>query len=79
MGMVAGILLGNLDDGVTAWIFCAIAGIFLYVALVDMIPELGGGGGGLTQLALQLAGLGLGVGIMLIIAVYEHDMKELFR
>ena len=41
-GMVIGLLLGNIES-FSAWIFCATAGIFLYVALVDMIPELNSG------------------------------------
>ena len=40
--MVLGRVLGDLND-VTPWIFSATAGIFLYVALVDMIPELNSG------------------------------------
>ena len=42
IGMILGRLLGDLDN-VTPWIFTATAGIFLYVALVDMIPELNSG------------------------------------
>ena len=39
VGMCLGRVLGNLDT-VTPWIFTTTAGIFLYVALVDMIPQL---------------------------------------
>jgi zinc transporter ZupT len=42
IGMILGRLLGDLDN-VTPWIFSATAGVFLYVALVDMIPELNSG------------------------------------
>ena len=42
IGMVIGLLLGQISD-VTPWIFAATAGIFLYVALVDMVPELSSG------------------------------------
>jgi hypothetical protein len=42
IGMILGLVLGNLDNW-SSWIFCATAGIFLYVALVDMIPELNSG------------------------------------
>lgn len=40
--MVIGVLLGNLEN-LTPWIFMGTAGIFMYVALVDMIPELNSG------------------------------------
>ena len=42
VGMVIGVLLGNLEN-LTPLIFMATAGIFMYVALVDMIPELNSG------------------------------------
>ena len=40
--MIFGLLLGNIENW-SSWIFCATAGIFLYVALVDMVPELNSG------------------------------------
>ena len=42
IGMLAGLALGNLDH-FSSWMFAATAGIFLYVALVDMMPELSSG------------------------------------
>ena len=36
MGMTVGILLGNVES-LSVWIFSATAGVFLYVALVDMV------------------------------------------
>ena len=104
VGMVTGILLGQISD-VTPWIFAATAGIFLYVALVDMMPELSSGhahpisrclfiiweelfvfdlcrtqqhGGQWLGLALHLLGMSLGVSIMLLIALYEHQLKNVF-
>ena len=116
--MILGRLLGDLDN-VTPWIFTATAGIFLYVALVDMIPELNSGHAHpytskaqneskATELCLQVRiflsnnlnfflchiltifshiffwlhpqvlGMTLGGTIMLLIALYEHDMKNFF-
>lgn len=85
IGMVAGILLGGISD-VTPWIFSATAGIFLYVALVDMMPELSSGhthplqrehhGGELLDLVLQLLGMSLGISIMLVIALCEHLLEK---
>ena len=88
IGMATGLLLGGLSD-VTPWIFSATAGIFLYVALVDMMPELSSGHShpispnkqkeahwlGLT---LQVLGMFAGVFIMLAIALYEHELKNAF-
>ena len=42
IGMVVGLLLGTINN-FSPWMFTATAGTFLYVALVDMIPELSSG------------------------------------
>ena len=88
IGMVLGILLGSISD-VTPWIFSITAGIFLYVALVDMVPELSSGHthpiskdrqgeGHWVGVVLQVLGMAMGVSIMLVIALYEHKMVEMF-
>jgi len=88
MGMVIGLLLGTISD-VTPWIFSITAGIFLYVALVDMVPELSSGHahpiskdrqgeGHWVGVMLQVLGMAMGVSIMLVIALYEHKMVEMF-
>jgi len=88
VGMVAGLLLGTIHT-FSAWMFTATAGIFLYVALVDMMPELSSGHShpispnrqkeahwlGLT---LQVLGMFSGVFIMLAIALYEDELKKVF-
>lgn len=89
IGMIVGRFLGELA-WMTPWIFMATAGVFLYVALVDMIPELNSGHSHpytseqhheskATELCLQVLGMSLGATIMLLIALYEHDMKNLFE
>jgi len=89
IGMVVGLLLGTIHN-FSAWMFTATAGIFLYVALVDMMPELSSGHShpissskqkeahwlGLT---LQVLGMFSGIFIMLTIALYEHDLKDMFN
>jgi len=35
-GMAIGVAIGNVESAI-AWIFAATAGIFLYIALVDMV------------------------------------------
>lgn len=80
-GMCLGIVLGNTETA-SQWIFAVAAGMFLYIALVDMIPELSTShtseGGSVCQCLLQLMGLMSGIGIMLLIAHYEHDLKRSF-
>ncbi|PNF31147.1 Zinc transporter foi [Cryptotermes secundus] len=81
LGMVLGVFLGE-SETATASVFAAAAGMFLYIALVDMIPELTTShskeGGSLCQCLLQCVGLLSGIGIMLLIATYEHDLKTVF-
>ena len=36
VGMVVGVAVGNLKTA-DSWIFAAVAGLFLYIALVDMV------------------------------------------
>eukprot|EP00092_Neocalanus_flemingeri_P087532 GFUD01110475.1.p1 GENE.GFUD01110475.1~~GFUD01110475.1.p1 ORF type:complete len:114 (+),score=31.20 GFUD01110475.1:1-342(+) len=88
IGMVAGLFLGTINN-FSPWMFTATAGIFLYVALVDMMPELSSGHthpiskdkqpqGHWLEVVLQVLGLSMGVSIMLLIALYEHDLKGVF-
>jgi len=86
VGMVFGLLVAASLPQVTPWLFSATAGIFLYVALVDMMPELSSGHAhpisrdrqreprGLA-LFLQVLGMTTGICIMLLIALFEHDLK----
>lgn len=80
-GMVFGVLLGSTPSA-TSWMFAAAAGMFIYIALVDMIPELSSSHSSERssqwQCVLQALGLCCGLGIMLIIALYEHDLKNIF-
>ncbi|XP_012171882.1 zinc transporter foi isoform X2 [Bombus terrestris] len=80
-GMIFGVLLGS-TPAISSWIFAAAAGMFIYIALVDMIPELSSSHSversSQWQCILQALGLSCGLGIMLIIALYEHDLKNIF-
>ncbi|XP_011161229.2 zinc transporter foi isoform X2 [Solenopsis invicta] len=81
LGMIGGILLGSTTDA-TSWVFAVAAGIFIYIALVDMVPELTSShsaeSGSRLQCIWQTLGLSTGLGIMLLIAAYEHDLKHIF-
>lgn len=78
LGMATGILIGHYAENVSMWIFALTAGLFMYVALVDMMPEMlhnDAGDHGFSHwgfFCLQNAGILLGFGIMLLIAVFEH-------
>ncbi|XP_017752577.1 PREDICTED: zinc transporter foi-like [Eufriesea mexicana] len=80
-GMIFGVLLGS-TPAISSWMFAAAAGMFIYIALVDMIPELSSSHSAERssqwQCILQALGLSCGLGIMLIIALYEHDFKNIF-
>ncbi|XP_035218171.1 zinc transporter ZIP10-like [Stegodyphus dumicola] len=80
IGMVIGVSLGNVHSA-TSWVFAGTAGMFLYIALVDMLPELSSSssnsGSTVQQLAVQVLGICTGVSIMLLIANYEQDLQTL--
>lgn len=39
LGMITGILIGHYAENISTWIFALTAGLFMYVALVDMVSE----------------------------------------
>uniref|UniRef100_A0A182PJW2 EF-hand domain-containing protein n=1 Tax=Anopheles epiroticus TaxID=199890 RepID=A0A182PJW2_9DIPT len=82
LGMVVGIIVGHQPEA-SSWVFAVAAGMFLYIALVDMIPELTSSHGAeerckTSEFVLQFLGLTLGFSIMMVIAMYEHDLMLLF-
>lgn len=81
IGMLVGIGVGNVEAA-SSWIFAFTAGTFVYIALVDMLPELNSfqvkpGQSRIVQLIVQNAGLIAGAGIMLIIAMFEEQLLHL--
>lgn len=40
LGMITGILIGHYADNICMWIFALTAGLFMYVALVDMVSPM---------------------------------------
>ncbi|XP_044223996.1 zinc transporter ZIP6 isoform X2 [Thunnus albacares] len=81
LGMVTGILIGHYAENIATWIFALTAGLFMYVALVDMVPEMlhnDAGDHGFSHwgfFLLQNAGILLGFCIMLLIAIFEHKIQ----
>ena len=39
LGLVTGILIGHFAENISTWIFALTAGLFMYVALVDMVSR----------------------------------------
>uniref|UniRef100_A0A3Q4HGJ2 Solute carrier family 39 member 10 n=1 Tax=Neolamprologus brichardi TaxID=32507 RepID=A0A3Q4HGJ2_NEOBR len=77
VGMLIGTAVGQYTHNVTNWIFAITAGMFLYVALVDMLPEMLHGDSEehkrcqLGHFILQNLGMLTGFAIMLLIAIFE--------
>uniref|UniRef100_A0A1A7YGH6 Solute carrier family 39 (Zinc transporter), member 10 n=1 Tax=Iconisemion striatum TaxID=60296 RepID=A0A1A7YGH6_9TELE len=77
VGMIIGTAVGQYTHNVTNWIFAITAGMFLYVALVDMLPEMLHGDSEehkrchLGHFILQNVGMLTGFSIMLLIAIFE--------
>ena len=80
-GLCVGIAVGENTDA-NPWIFAIAAGMFLYIALVDMIPELNSLGEDLIRsgikhlVAYAIMHLGMisGFLLMLIMAIYGNDI-----
>lgn len=81
LGNACGVMLGNTPNA-SSWVFALAAGMFIYIALVDMMPELSSAHedeGNLVQCFLHFGGLLLGFLVMALIAIYEHDLKNIFH
>ncbi|XP_040288795.1 zinc transporter ZIP6 [Bufo bufo] len=78
LGMITGVLIGHYAENVSMWIFALTAGLFMYVAFVDMVPEMlhndasDHGCSRWGYFLLQNAGIILGFFIMLGISILEH-------
>uniref|UniRef100_A0A1A7XC96 Zinc transporter ZIP6 n=1 Tax=Iconisemion striatum TaxID=60296 RepID=A0A1A7XC96_9TELE len=81
LGMMTGIVIGHYAENICMWIFALTAGLFMYVALVDMVPEMlhnDASDHGFSHWGfffLQNAGILLGFCIMLLIALFEHKIQ----
>uniref|UniRef100_A0A3Q3KKA0 Metal cation symporter ZIP14 n=1 Tax=Monopterus albus TaxID=43700 RepID=A0A3Q3KKA0_MONAL len=82
LGMGFGILAGNSFS--PNWIFALAGGMFLYIALADMFPEMNevsregedaGGSTFLLTFAIQNAGLLTGFAIMLLLTIYSGQIQ----
>ncbi|EDO49001.1 predicted protein [Nematostella vectensis] len=77
LGLIIGIVIGQQME-VRLWIFAVAGGMFIYVALVDMLPDLMHSESLQTDtwktFLLQNIGILTGFALMLIIAVFEEDL-----
>ncbi|XP_051780112.1 metal cation symporter ZIP14 isoform X2 [Erpetoichthys calabaricus] len=81
LGLAFGILAGSHFSA--NWIFALAGGMFLYIALADMFPEMnevskeeeGGDGNSLVAFAIQNAGLLTGFSIMLLLTMYSGQIQ----
>lgn len=83
-GMIAGILIGENSSG-DVWIFGLTGGMFLYISLVDMLPEVNhaaeeeakqrGHRSSLTTFLLQNAGLLSGIVIIYLISHFAGNIN----
>uniref|UniRef100_A0A7M4EEH7 Solute carrier family 39 member 5 n=1 Tax=Crocodylus porosus TaxID=8502 RepID=A0A7M4EEH7_CROPO len=77
VGMAIGVLASHTAWPLGPWIFAATAGVFLYVALVDMVSPCAGrwrADAG-RCFVLQALGFLLGGGLMLTIALFEEQLS----
>ena len=78
-----GIVLGELE-GVNVYIFAVAGGMFLYISLVDMVPELNhevekhsrvSAKKALFTFFLQNVGIVLGVLSLYVLAIFQDDIQ----
>merc|ERR1712241_654380 len=83
LGLVIGIVLGELE-GVNVYIFAVAGGMFLYISLVDMIPELNheverhsrvSAKKALFTFFLQNVGIIIGVMTLYVLAIYQDEIQ----
>lgn len=80
VGMAIGLLIANLHTNMTQWIYAGTAGSFLYIAFADLVPAMANEAKGKLKTSLvQVIGIIIGGLIMLVIAINEDELEELFQ
>lgn len=79
LGATTGVFIGKIEVG---WVSALVAGMFLYISLVDMVPQLDcyptrPASTRAFKLLIQLSGISAGVLIMSLIAKYESSLHSL--
>ncbi|CAG5120966.1 unnamed protein product [Candidula unifasciata] len=83
IGAIIGVAVGNVSS-TSSWIFAGVGGMFLYVTLVDLIPEMSSvytksGEPWFLHLLLQASGIAVGTTVMLIMSVSEESLMTAFH
>ncbi|XP_055945458.1 zinc transporter ZIP6-like [Argiope bruennichi] len=75
VGLYIGILIGD-NEVARQWVMAVTAGIFLYVALGEMLPELREHHQGSRAKMLLVKNIGIlaGIAIMVLISIYEQEL-----
>ena len=82
LGLALGIVLGEFEA--TQYIFAIAGGMFLYISLVDMVPEMNevaetashqSVGQALKVLALQNTGVILGISALFVLAKFQDQIN----
>ncbi|XP_033747807.1 zinc transporter ZIP12-like isoform X2 [Pecten maximus] len=74
LGFYIGVSLSK-GVGASQWIFSIAAGLFLYISLVDMIPELiSAGAGRLKTIIYHNIGIIIGILIILLLSIFEDSI-----
>lgn len=79
IGLYVGLAVST-DQVVRQWIFAVTAGLFLYIALVDMLPELinghvGSNSAKICGIIYNNVGIIIGTLILFLLSVYEEQIK----
>ncbi|XP_052280033.1 metal cation symporter ZIP14-like [Dreissena polymorpha] len=86
LGLIVGIFLGE-NTAAHTWVFAFAGGMFLYISLVDMLPEMNAATevednknmNHFTIYILQNLGLLTGFGLMLIMAIYGGSLENAIK
>lgn len=86
IGLVIGLIASDSPE-VTMFIFAIAGGVFLYVGLGGLFPEMGEISEELQEegynpwkcLAIELAGLGTGLAMMLVLCYFREDIETAFE
>ncbi|XP_050406189.1 zinc transporter ZIP12 [Patella vulgata] len=73
IGLYVGLSVAE-DDIARQWIFAITAGMFLYIALVDILPQLAHPPS-IGIFAMTNVGILIGVAIMLLIGIFENQLR----